>query len=311
MGKTWLELPWFLAEAYFYRRILESVRYFQPGPWMNQDPYEHLKRKEISKGFSIFSSVYNAMTENSSLEDFQDICYRVLWGNRGDLSNLNDFDGNMGAQSEHIIINHSRETHRFLSNKPVKIAYIFDNVGKELFFDLAFIDYLLENGFTNSVRCYLKNQPFFVSDAMPKDLEKSLHLLKTSSSQKDRYLAQRIKKAQESGIIQCSTPPFFTSAHMFRQLPSNLKKQIASHDLVILKGDVNYRRLFGDRHWQPTTPIEKAAGYFPTSVLSFRTLKAEIAVGLSEEMLEYLNTEAEEDWRINGKRGMITFMKNL
>jgi hypothetical protein len=80
---------------------------------------------------------------------------------------------------------------------------------------------------------------------------------------------------------------------------------------VILKGDVNYRRLFGDRHWQPTTPIEKAAGYFPTSVLSFRTLKAEIAVGLSEEMLEYLNTEAEEDWRINGKRGMITFMKNL
>ena len=26
-GKTWLELPWFFAETYFYRRVLEAVRY--------------------------------------------------------------------------------------------------------------------------------------------------------------------------------------------------------------------------------------------------------------------------------------------
>ena len=30
-GKTWRELPWFFAETYFYRRLLEVVRYFQPG----------------------------------------------------------------------------------------------------------------------------------------------------------------------------------------------------------------------------------------------------------------------------------------
>lgn len=27
-GKTWLELPWYFAETYFYRRLLEAVRYF-------------------------------------------------------------------------------------------------------------------------------------------------------------------------------------------------------------------------------------------------------------------------------------------
>jgi hypothetical protein len=27
-GRTWLEVPWYFAEAYFYRRLLEAVRYF-------------------------------------------------------------------------------------------------------------------------------------------------------------------------------------------------------------------------------------------------------------------------------------------
>jgi hypothetical protein len=37
--KTWLEVPWYFAETYFYRRLLEAVRYFQPGPWEGRDPY--------------------------------------------------------------------------------------------------------------------------------------------------------------------------------------------------------------------------------------------------------------------------------
>jgi hypothetical protein len=34
-------------------------------------------------------------------------------------------------------------------------------------------------------------------------------------------------------------------------------------------------------------------------------------VGLSEEKLNTLETQAEEDWLINGKRGMIIFKKKL
>ena len=29
-GKTWLEIPWYFAESYFYRRLLEAIGYFQP-----------------------------------------------------------------------------------------------------------------------------------------------------------------------------------------------------------------------------------------------------------------------------------------
>ena len=38
-GKTWLELPWYFAESYFYRKLLEAIRYFQIGPWQASDPF--------------------------------------------------------------------------------------------------------------------------------------------------------------------------------------------------------------------------------------------------------------------------------
>ena len=33
-GKTWLEIPWYFAETYFYRRLLEIVGYMRPGTYL-------------------------------------------------------------------------------------------------------------------------------------------------------------------------------------------------------------------------------------------------------------------------------------
>ena len=96
---------------------------------------------------------------------------------------------------------------------------------------------------------------------------------------------------------------------MYRKMPQVLRSQIATHDIVILKGDVNYRRLIGDRHWEPTTPVEVAAGYFPTSFLSLRTLKGEIILGVTGEILANIEKDGDSDWLVNGKRGMITFLE--
>jgi hypothetical protein len=75
-------------------------------------------------------------------------------------------------------------------------------------------------------------------------------------------------------------------------------------DLVILKGDVNYRRLLDDCHWPPTTRLEDVTGYFPASFLTLRTLKGEIMVGLEPGQAEALSA-ADPTWLINGKRGVI------
>ncbi len=306
-NKTWLEIPWFLAEAYFYRRILEIVAYFQAGPWMHIDPFTQMKKTDILEGLGVFTDIYPTLLKENCLKSFRNVCYKALWGNRGDLSYIAISENDMGAQPEKILINQTEEVFNYLNRKPQKIAYIFDNVGKELFFDLALIDFLIETRLASSITCYLKNQPFFVSDAMSGDFLNTLNHLRVSSRPELRALSGRIKKSLLSGQIHIENPPFFTTARMFRELPPCLHTQIASHDLTILKGDANYRRLFGDRHWHPTTSIQKAGGYFPTSFLSLRTLKAEIAVGLSKDKLDQLEKEAEPDWLINGKRGMITF----
>ena len=38
-GKTWLEIPWYFAETYFYRKVLEAIGYFQSGKRQGRDPF--------------------------------------------------------------------------------------------------------------------------------------------------------------------------------------------------------------------------------------------------------------------------------
>ncbi|MCB2202725.1 protein-glutamate O-methyltransferase family protein [bacterium] len=308
-GKSWLEIPWFLAETYFYRRVLEAVQYFQPGPWQGLNPYQRLKDRETRDAMTIFTPIYDQMDPGLSLAGFQDAVFKALWGNRADLSNLQSFERDMSNQSERIIRDDSEAVFAFLKKQPRKICYIFDNVGKELYFDLALIDYLLHHNLAVAVTFYLKNQPYFISDAMPDDVDAVLGQLSASSAEKDRALAASLRKNIQAGRIRIETPPFFTTGRMYRQLPVVLSKQIGEHDLAILKGDVNYRRLVGDRHWPPTTPIGTAAGHFPTAFVSLRTMKAELVVGLTGDQVADLEANAEEDWQINGKRGMITFLE--
>jgi len=307
-GKTWFELPWFFAETYFYRRLLEIVNYFQPGPFMFRDLFKPLKVQEITKAIPQFIETFEPVPNDTSFEHFQHTCTQALWGNRGDLSHSTAYSTDMAAQHDRIILNHAKAVYAFLSDKPAKIAYIMDNAGKELFFDFAFMDYLLRSGMAKSITCYVKNQPYYVSDLMHEDYLMSLKLLRASTNKNAQNLGLRLEKYLNSTLMTVKSPSFFTTSRMYRDLPDTLKTEIAHHDLAILKGDVNYRRLFDDRHWPHTTPIEVAAGYFPTSFLSLRTLKAELAVGLSQEILQKIESENEPNWLTNGKRGMITFL---
>jgi hypothetical protein len=83
-----------------------------------------------------------------------------------------------------------------------------------------------------------------------------------------------------------------------------LHAQLATADLVILKGDVNYRRLLGDRHWPYTARLDEIAASFPQPFLAVRTLKGEIIVGLRPGDADIL-AASDPTWLINGKRGII------
>ena len=177
-------------------------------------------------------------------------------------------------------------------------------MGSDMLFDLALADFMLSQGWAQAVHLNLKNQPFFVSDAMPVDALHTVHLLKAAPSSGLQDLGARLDEGLTAGRLVFATHPFWTTNLMFRQMPVHLRQELASAGLVLIKGDVNYRRLLDDRHWPHTTRMEDVCAYFPAPFVALRTLKGEIMVGLEVGQAESLQAE-DPDWMINGKRGVI------
>jgi len=312
-GKTWRELPWFFAEAYFYRRLLECVRYFQPGPWHLRDPFESQKREALSQGLEVLSAFYASFPRDLPLEQqFALWLERSLWGNRADLSNAATL-----AKAHHImpqsmgrlLINHTQDVWRlFLEDKVRRLDVVADNSGLELLSDLGLLDFLMSHGLLKTINLHLKGQPFFVSDAMVKDFGATLAALCEAQDQALRLLGQRLKEAVEAGRLVPCDHPFWTTCLFFRQFPDDLYASLAQSDLILLKGDVNYRRLIDDRHWPPTSDLAAIAAYMPSSFLALRTLKGELIVGLPEGLAERLAAE-DPSWLINGERGLIHLVR--
>jgi uncharacterized protein with ATP-grasp and redox domains len=306
IGRSWLDVPWYWAETFFYRRVLEATRYFQPGPWGGFDPYAAKKQTEWEPGAApeTVNNVLEALPDDPYAR-FEDLLHASLWGNRTDLSyEVATQRGSTREESSNLLVDDTQRIWRYLNQGPERrLAIITDNTGTELLFDLALIDSLLSEGLAGQVVLHLKPQPFFVSDAMPADVESGLKALETGGAAA-RKLGQRMRAHLAEERLQLYSHWLYATCLFYFQLPADLVRTLSAMDLVILKGDVNYRRLLGDAHWPPTVPFEAATSYFPTSLLTLRTLKAELIVGLREGEAERLGAQ-DPDWMVNARRGLI------
>ena len=239
------------------------------------------------------------------------LLHSSLWGNRADLSNLTvslGASGGLAARDErhNILIDHTEKVRRIVTGGVRRIDFVNDNVGLDLLYDLALIDLVLRQGWVGRVVCHLKDHPLFVSDAMLHDLHTTVSLLAVSPQGAVRALGERLRRHLATGKLALQADPFWTSFLMYRDFPPGLRDTLSRSDLVILKGDVNYRRLLDDRHWPHTTPLEEIVSYFPAPLLVLRTLKGEIQVGLEPGQAGALAAE-DPNWLINGQRGLVQY----
>jgi hypothetical protein len=339
-GKTWLEAPWYFAETFFYRKLLEATRYFQVAAEQpvftvrpnhaeqpvfivrpnhaeqpvftvrhDQNPFQKQKDKQIAGDIQRLAGEWDQFSALSAETLFEALLHSCLWGNRADLSNFTvkvEARSGLAARDERhlILIDHTEQVRDILSNGVRRVDFINDNVGSDLLFDLALADFLLGQGWAGEIHFHLKNQPFFVSDAMPEDVQQTVALLRAAPSAAMSALGARLAEALTTHRFFLEADPFWTSWQMFRQMPPRLQVEITQANLVFLKGDVNYRRLLDDLHWPYTTRMEDVTAYFPASFVTLRTLKGEIMVGLQPGQAEALQAE-DPTWLINGKRGAI------
>jgi len=313
-GCTWLEVPWYFAEAYFYRRLLEAVRYFQPGPWWLHDPFARGKAIQLTETVEPIGLAVEVLGQvEDEVAQLEAWLHASLWGNRADLSNLTVSDEVRGRQAlverGNLLIDHIPQVRELLRKGAFPhVAFINDNTGLELGFDLCLASFLLSCGWVKQITFHLKYYPFFVSDAMVKDVRATVRAFAGADRPALRELGAHLEAALGQARLILIDDPFSTAALHFPQMPPRFREALRTADLVVSKGDVNYRRLLCDRHWPFTTPTEEILDYFPTSLLILRTLKGEILTGVEEGLAERI-AATDPEWLLNGQRGLIQLVE--
>jgi uncharacterized protein with ATP-grasp and redox domains len=311
-GQNWLDVPWFLAEEYFYRRILEATGYFEPGEGYLRDPFAYQKEQALltSQG---------AIEALPAVSDFSEaalagLLHMSLWANQADLSlwpvGGEERPGHAEAEQAraHLLADETEKVLAHLRGRQgVRLDFLIDNAGFEFVCDLRLADFLLESGTAGVVYLHLKSHPTFVSDAIVENVGQTVDFLAASGQAAVRALGERLRMYVAAGRLRPVHHLFWTSPLPGWEMPEVLRRELTPSHLIISKGDANYRRLLGDAHWPFTTPFAKITSYLPVPLLALRTAKSEVVAGLRPGQPEQLFAQ-EPDWLINGRWGLIQFV---
>lgn len=323
VSETWLTAPWFFVETYFYRRIVAATGYFD-GAWPSVDPFRAQKDRGWTSDQSTIDDLATRLFDALDaapvhVGDVEAMLAVALWGNRADLSMWpTSADGTSGPDDgrpdaharsdEHILADDRTACARYLLDDAPRdrVDIVLDNAGRELTGDLALAVLLLDGGLADRVVLHAKLHPTFISDATPDDVRRTVDVLAASDAPATRRLGRRLQRHLDDGL-DIIAPAFWTSPLPGWELPDALRDALTTSDLVVSKGDANYRRFLGDRHWPPTTPLHAIVSYVPTRFLALRTLKSEVAAGIPPEGVERARS-VDSDWRVSGDWALAQFV---
>jgi hypothetical protein len=289
IGERWYDVPFLWAESYFYRKLLEAVGYFAPGPWQGIDPFEPVKSAELhgqalEDELSVLSEAGDAGLLTAS-----------LWGNQADLGfRLQQADD---GRASGLVVDDSAVLWSLLATRGT-VCVVADNSGRELVPDLLLADHLLATGRASRIVLHVKAYPYFTSDATMADVLACLRRVH------DREAGQRLWQAMRDGTLDVRAHPFSCAPWSYHRMPADLAADFADATVTIMKGDLNYRRLVGDRSWPADTPFAAVTDYFPGPVVAVRTLKSDVVVGVPPEVLSRLDATGER-WRTSGAHALI------
>ncbi len=184
------------------------------------------------------------------------------------------------VQEKNILVNDLPAAYRTLkatqSTQPKgerRVDIVLDNAGFELFVDLILAGYLLAAGLATQIVLHPKSIPWFVSDVLPADFASLLNALAdpqalyAASSDKNKdhdgeptplsdrevselsFLFEHWSRLHQEGQLTIRPNLFWTGPGSYWRLPSSapdLAQDLRESELVIFKGDLNYRKLAGD-----------------------------------------------------------------
>ena len=307
---TWHNSEWFFAETFAYRCLIEAARWHESG----RDPFMPKKLEELHSD-ALWGLIERAFAPLDSPElELRRALAFDLWANRIDLSYSASLERGFDIKPEDLLVDdrdallaclgESRSAPTgFQGASPVHI--VADNTGSELAMDLVLSECLLRH-VTPSVVIWLKAHPTFVSDATPQDVWLLIDEM-AARGPNAAALAEQLRRRWRTGQLRLLPHPYWNSSRFLWRLPADIRRTFERARLVIIKGDANYRRTVGDCIWPAHTPFSAAVNYLGAPALCLRTLKSDPVLGLPSADIAARLDQAEPDWRVNGKRGLIQF----
>lgn len=200
------------------------------------------------------------------------------------------------------------------------VGIILDNAGYELLCDLFLGACLVSLQLVDQIFFYAKKHPTFVSDATTADC---VHTIRTLAQlPQDHFpncqaLGTEWMEFIDKKVFVFVDDYFWCQPTGFRYLSPRISTRLSDHITTFIKvathpfllthslcqGDANYRRILDDRLWPSSTPVEEVFSYWEFPVCALRTLKSEVACGISEEMIP----SRDEKWMVSGEWAVIQF----
>ena len=193
-----------------------------------------------------------------------------------DIQKLQGADARKNAE-KNILVNDLPAAYKVLNEARKKdfkadrrVDIVLDNAGFELYVDLILAGYLLAAGLATQIVLHPKSIPWFVSDVIPQDFVALLDVLNDPQQfyapveDKDAngnaepltetevsnlvFLFQHWAMCQTEGQLLIRPNLFWTSYMSYWEIPQQkyLYDDLKESELVIFKGDLNYRKLTVD-----------------------------------------------------------------
>ena len=130
-----------------------------------------------------------------------------------------------------------------------------------------------------------------MSETTPYDVTLNLNQLASGLDNKDPLseLFKRWNEYMKTEVLTVQADSFWAFPHpfnMMKEVDPKLILELGDADLIIFKGDLNYGKLVGDLNWETIASFKsELQGFLPTSILSLRTAKTDVMVGLGRSVI--------------------------
>lgn len=290
------------AEHYFFYHILHLFSTKNEDPWAVTKDQSLSNKKIVNKINDLFDAYKKG--------EFDHILRLSVFANSTDLSQLECKAKSFGLGQFAINDNINNIVADYCNTlKDKQVHIIVDNCGLELISDFILGSFLIKNCQAQKVIYHYNVLPIFVSDTVDSDIKKAkeaIENIKSGNKDSVEVVDEILELLNNNERVEFRPNIFWNMPFPFKEMPNTLLDDLNGDTvgLIIVKGDLNYRRLVEDRKWNVSKKINSRVNYFEKPILILRSLKSNTLLGVDRKKAKEYDLK-QPNWKIVGDYGII------